>query len=267
MLHTSISRLPVSVCMISGADGDRIGRALASVSGWTTEIIVVLNQEVSDGTEEIARQHGAKVFREPWKGHIAQKNSAAEKATQPWILGLDTDEELSGELQAEIKALFAKACIEKRSAYSFPRCTFHCGRWIRHGDWYPDRQTRLWKKGLAHWAGVDPHDRLEVKGGVGRLKADLLHYSFKNIDHQISKIGPYSSDFVRQRLKDGRGASAVDLAFRPFWRFIRGYFLKLGFLDGWPGFYIAGANSFTALTRYAKVKEAMLQKNEPHHRE
>jgi glycosyltransferase involved in cell wall biosynthesis len=79
--------LPISVCMISGPDSARIGRALKSVQGWVAETIVLVNDDVTDGTDKIAIEHGAKVFRESWKEHIAQKNSAADKATQPWILG------------------------------------------------------------------------------------------------------------------------------------------------------------------------------------
>src|SRR5207302_4957859 len=97
-----MNRLPISVCIISGAEARRIGRALESVAEWTTEIIVVLNAEVRDGTEEIALKHGAKVFREPWKGYVAQKNSALNKATQPWLLNVDADEAVSPELRSEL---------------------------------------------------------------------------------------------------------------------------------------------------------------------
>ena len=90
-----MNRLPISVCMISGAEAGRIGQALASVASWTSEIIVVLNQEAADGTDQIAASFGAKVFREAWEGHVAQKNSALAKASQPWILGLDADEAVS----------------------------------------------------------------------------------------------------------------------------------------------------------------------------
>ena len=130
-----MNRLPISVCLISGVEAHRIGRALESVAGWTSDIVVVLNEDVRDGTEEIARNHGARVFREPWKGHVAQKNSAAAKAAQPWILGLDTDEVVSPELREEIVRRFARpGGAEPFAAYSFPRCTFYLGRWIRHGD-------------------------------------------------------------------------------------------------------------------------------------
>src|SRR5437667_5569524 len=139
-----MNRLPISVSMISGAEAGRIPRALESVAGWTSETVVVLNEEVRDGTDEIARAQGAKVFREPWKGHVAQKNAAAQKAAQEWILGLDADEAVSRELREEIQALFAAGeRLAPFAAFSFPRLTKFCGRWIRHVDWYPDRGTRL----------------------------------------------------------------------------------------------------------------------------
>lgn|ERR1051325_3733553 len=247
--------LPISVCMISGAEAARIGRALESVAGWTSETIIVLNEEVGDGTEEIARQHGAKVFREAWQGHIAQKNSAASRAQQEWLLGLDADEAVSPELRVEIEQLFADPPrLARFSALSFPRFSRFCGRWIRHGDWYPDRQTRLWRRGKACWGGVDPHDRLVVQGTVGSLRGDLQHFSAETINQRLQKIIPFSDEFVRQHLEDRR-PGIFELAARPFWRFLRAYFLKLGFLDGWQGFYIAAHTAFSTLVRYAKLRE------------
>ena len=247
--------LPLSVCMISGAEAPRIGRALASVIGLAREIIVVLNEQVDDGTDAIARQHGATVIREPWRGFIAQKNSSADKATQPWLLNLDADEVVSPELAAEIAAVVA-APNPPHAAYEFPRCTFYAGRWIRHGDWYPDRVLRLWRRQAARWAGEDPHARLQVNGSIGRLRPDLLHYSNDSIAHQIAKIAPYHTEFVKRRVAEGAPAGAVELVFRPCWRFLRAYVFRLGFLDGWQGFYIAALGSFSTLTRYALVREA-----------
>ena len=251
------ARLPISVCVISGPEERRLGRMLESVAAWTREIILVLNDDVRDGTEEIARRYGAIVFREPWKGHIAQKNSAAAKATQPWLLGLDADEVVSPELRTEIKQTLAEpAKAEQFAAFGFPRLTFFCGRWIRHGDWYPDRGTRLWRRGLAEWGGVDPHDKLIVRGAVGWLRSDLLHYNAESIDRQLAKITAFSTDFVRQAQARQRPATWGDLAFRPGWRFLRSYFFRLGFLDGWQGYYIAWMTAFYTATRYAKVREA-----------
>lgn len=251
-------KLPISVCLISGAEAHRIGQALKSVAEWTSEIVVVLNEDVRDGTDKIAESFGAKVYREPWRGFIKQKNSVSEKATQPWILGLDADEVVSDSLRAEISATLKQTATS--AAYEFPRCTFFFGRWIRHGDYYPDRVTRLWRKECAHWAGIEPHAHLEVRGELGRLESDLLHYSNESIDRQIAKIAPYSDDFVRDYLAKNKRVSTIDLVFRPIWRFVRAYFLKLGFLDGVAGIYIAGLTAFSTLTRYMKVLEAQ-QKN------
>jgi glycosyltransferase involved in cell wall biosynthesis len=254
-----MNKLPISVSMISGAEEARIGRALESVCGWVSEIIIVLNADVQDGTEAIAMRYGAKVFREPWKGHVAQKNSAAAKVTQPWVLGLDADEVISPDLQQELVHLFSSPQMTARyAAYSFPRCTFYLGRWIRHGDWYPDRQTRLWQRDHATWQGIDPHDKLVVDGTVRRLRGELLHYSMKNLDCHLAKIKTYADYFTKHQLAQKRHFGIVQLMVRPSWRFFRAYFLRCGFLDGWQGYYIACLNAFSAATRYAKVCEANL---------
>jgi len=251
-------KLPISVCYISGAEAHRIGQSLKSVADWTSEIVVVLNDNVHDGTDKIAESFGAKVFREPWRGFIKQKNSVSDKATQPWVLGIDADEVVSDSLRSEIAATLKQS--PAFSAYEFPRCTFFFDRWIRHGDYYPDRVTRLWRKDCAHWAGIEPHAHLNVRGKIGRLKSDLLHYSNESIDRQIAKIAPYSDDFVRDYLENNKHVGTIDLVGRPFWRFVRAYILKLGFLDGRAGLYIASLTAFSTLTRYMKVLEAQ-QKN------
>jgi len=254
-------RLPISVSMIAGNEAHRIQRVLDSVSGWVAEIIVVINDDVADGTDKIAEASGAKVFREPWKGYGPQKNSATDKATQPWLLNLDADEEVTPALRDEIR----RALLEPGScvAFSFPRCTRFCGRWIRHGDWYPDRQTRLWRRGKARWSGVQVHETLEADGLVGRLRSDLLHHLTETIDRQIAKISAYTGAFVRDRQLQQRRAGGWDLMVRPAWRFVRCFFFRLGFLDGWQGCYIAWMTAFYTATRYAKIRAAQERKDQP----
>ncbi len=245
--------------MISGAEAHRIERALQSVADWTAEIVIVLNADVQDETEAIAKRYGAIVARETWKGFVGQKNSAADRAAQPWILGLDADEVVPLALQEEIaRTVTSSAQPQTHGAFSFPRCTYYCGRWIRHGDWYPDRVTRLWRKSAARWAGIEPHAYLDVQGVTGRLHSDLHHFSNESIDRQIAKIAPYSDSFVQHCLQHQRNAGVLDLAIRPWWRFLRAYIFKRGFLDGWPGYYIAWLSAFSTVTRYAKVREVHL---------
>ena len=177
-------------------------------------------------------------------------------------MNLDADEIVSPGLAEEI-ANTVSAASSPHAAYEFPRCTFYCGRWIRHGDWYPDRVCRLWRKDSADWAGEEPHAALEVRGSVGRLHSDLLHHSNQSIAGQIAKIAPYHAEFAKRRTAAGKSAGIFALVVRPWWRFMRGYFFRLGFLDGWQGFYIAALASFSTLTRQAMVREAQTPKQSP----
>lgn len=256
-MSAAAESLPISVCLVSGAEAHRIGRALESTAGWTRELVVVLDDRAEDNTAKIVEGFGGRVFREPWKGFIGQKNSAAAKCEQPWILNLDADEAVSPELRSELMRLFAEpARLASGAAWEFPRCTYYCGRWIRHGDWYPDRVRRLWRRGKARWVGEEPHARLEVDGRVGRLRADLLHHSNESIERHVAKIIPYQRGFVERRLAEGGSAGWFELGVRPVWRFFRAYVVRRGFLDGWPGLYIAWLNAFSTLTRHAMVREA-----------
>ena len=253
------ARLPISVCLIAANEAHRIRGTLESVAGWTSEIIVVLNDNVNDGTDKIAESFGAKVFREPWKGHIKQKNSAAQKASNEWILGIDSDEVVSPPLRAEIQKWFAAPVKPQDiAALSFPRCTFYCGRWIYHGDWYPDRQIRLWRRGLAEWGGVDPHDKLIVQGKIQKLKSNLQHFSNESVNAHIQKVIPFTDEFVRQH-SGSPGPQISGMWIRPIWRFVRAYFFRLGFLDGWQGCYIAWLNAFSTASKYAKLREQQLK--------
>jgi glycosyltransferase involved in cell wall biosynthesis len=255
--------LPISVCVIASNEAHRLRRALDSVQGWTNEIILAIDDEVTDGTDKIAAAYGAKIFSQPWRGHAGHRNFASSHATQPWLLAIDADEVVSGPLRDEIIAAFQNhARRPLPAAYSFPRLSFFAGRWIRHGNWYPDRKVRLWRKEAGQWEG-DPHEKLVLQGDVVPLRADLFHFSNENIDHLLGKIGAVSTNFVRQKRARGQSAGFLDLAVRPFWKFFRAYILRLGFLDGWPGYFIAWMDAFSTVTRYAKVIEAEQEPTTP----
>src|SRR6185437_14044494 len=147
--------------------------------------------------------------------------------------------------------------------YEFPRCTLYCGRWIRHGDWYPDRVRRLWRKDKSKWIGVDPHAALEMGAPPGRLRNQLLHHSAETINHQVAKTVKYADNFAEDQAAKKRRVGMFDLMFRPFWRFWRAYVFKLGFLDGWQGFAIAWMTSFYTFLRYVRVREDQVTKPPP----
>jgi glycosyltransferase involved in cell wall biosynthesis len=250
-----MTKLPISVCLVAGNEAHRIRPALDSVKGWTSEIILAIDDRVTDGTDKIAAAYGAKIISQPWSGHAAHRNFASDHATQPWLLAIDADEVVSDKLRDEIIAVFQSHGAESLpAAFSFPRLSWFGGRWIRHGDWYPDRKVRLWRKAAGKWEG-DPHEKLVLQGQVIPLRADLFHYSNENIDQMLGKIQVVSTIFARQCQTRRRGAGWADLVIRPGWKFFRAYVIRLGFLDGWPGYFIAWVNAFSTVARYAKVIE------------
>ena len=250
------SRLPISVCIVTGNEAHRIRPALDSVKDWVAEIVLAIDDKVTDGTDKIAAEYGAKIVSQPWRGHTAHRNFASAQASQPWLLAIDADEVVSDALRDEIATAFqTHAAARPPAAYSFPRLSYFGGRWIRHGNWYPDRKVRLWRRDAGHWEG-DPHEKLVLQGTVVSLRSRLFHFTSENIDHMLGKIGVVSAIFVRQCQSRNRRTRWTDLAIRPFWKFFRAYILRLGFLDGWPGYFIAWTDAFSTVTRYAKVIEA-----------
>ncbi len=259
---TAVQRLPISVCMIAGAEAARIRRALASVAEWTTEIIIVLNEEVDDGTDPIAAEFGAKIFRHPWAGFREQKNIAQSYASQPWVLQLDADEEVSDVLRAEICDFFSGE-HERFAGASFPRKVWFLGRWITHGDWYPDRVLRLYRRDTGRWGGSAEHCFVELKGARKKLRADLLHYTNPNIAGYVNKINYYSDIFLQRQLAEKGRWSAVATIFHAAWRFVRAYFFRLGFLDGYPGFFIAATTAYGTLVRHSRLYEHLHSQSPP----
>ncbi|MCL5096544.1 MAG: glycosyltransferase family 2 protein [Candidatus Omnitrophica bacterium] len=250
----SVNRLPISVCMVSGAEAPRIGRALASVADWTREIVVVLNVEVNDGTAEIAERYGARIYRHPWQGFREQKNLALDYARQPWVLALDADEEVSEELGGSIIEFLNKPGGGFSGA-RFARKTHFLGRWITHGDWYPDRVLRLFTRGEGRWSGSVEHCRIEISGAVKNLAGDLLHYSNPTIASYVQKINYFADLFLERQLAQKARWSAPRTVVHAAWRFIRAYVFRGGFLDGYPGFFIAVSTAYATLVRYSRLYE------------
>lgn len=261
-MSTGSQKLPLSVCVIAHNEADRIRACLDSVKALATEIVLVYN-DCTDGTEVIARDdYGAAIYEESWHGHRDQKNIALSKATQPWVLCIDSDEVVSDELARSIRA-FVEANDPAWAGASFPRKVWFLGRWITHGDWYPDYSLRLVRNGKAKWAGSREHDKMDLQGESRKLAGDLLHYSFRDLNHQASKIAYFGDIFVERKAANYGPWHTPPVVFRSFWRFFRAYFLRRGFLDGFPGFYIAFFQAFATFYRYSKIYEAKLQEKEP----
>jgi glycosyltransferase involved in cell wall biosynthesis len=253
--------LPLSVVIVARNEAHNLPRCLASVRGWTAEIVVALNDTVDDSAA-LAAAHGARVHDLPWQGYRDTKNAALALAAHPWVLSLDADEEVSPALRADLEAFFRPAAggpapAEAFSGARFPRLVWFIDRWIRHGDWYPDLSLRLFRRDRARWGGdAFVHEKIDCTGPVATLAGPLHHYSFPTLSSHVAKINPFADLFLRQHRARGTRFSVAAAVTRPFWRFFRAYILRRGFLDGFPGFYIAVATAFGAFVRYSRLYEA-----------
>lgn len=240
--------LPLSISLIASNEAKNLPRCLDAVCGIAQEIVIVHN-DCTDQTVAIAQQYGATVYEHPWSGHCQQKNRSLAYCSQQWVLCLDCDEVPSTALLKEITDFIKHS--QGFSGASFPRCSRFLGRWIRHGDWYPDRKVRLTKRDCAQWIGQE-HEQLKVLGKIKPLREDLLHYTAENLNHTLKKIIAYSDRFVEKN--PHRRPNAMTVIFRAQWRFFRSYFLRMGFLDGYPGYLLATTCAYEVLIKYSKLR-------------
>lgn len=246
----------ISACVITHNEEAKIGRCLASVA-WCDEIIV-LDSFSTDRTLEICREYTDKIYQHEWMGYIGQRNLIREMATNPWVLFLDADEEVSPQLRRALQKEFAERTGEI-VGYRFPRQVYYLGKWIRHGEWYPDIKLRLFKKSEGRSAGVEPHDQVVVNGAVKTIHAPLWHYTYDDIWDHLNTMNRFSGISAEAKYRGGARFRWRDFLFRPAWRFFKGYVIKLGLLDGRRGFLIAAISSVGVAMKYAKLWEVELQ--------
>ncbi|MBL8841217.1 MAG: glycosyltransferase family 2 protein [Planctomycetes bacterium] len=256
----SVPTLPVSLCVITRDEEQRLARCLASAPFAAD--IVVLDSGSTDRTVALAQAAGARTFVEPFRGHVAQKARAVELARHDWVLCLDADEELSPELAAAVVRVLS-APRDAVAGYELARKTCYAGRFIEHGGWWPEWRLRLFDRRRGGWTGRDPHDRVEVAGGpVARLDGALFHYAYRDLEHHLDKVNRYTTTMAAGLAEHGKRFRWSDLLFRPLARFVRMYLLRRGFLDGGRGFLLATIGAFYVFLKYAKLWER--QRGTPH---
>jgi glycosyltransferase involved in cell wall biosynthesis len=242
----------ISACIITFNEENNIRRCLESVT-WCDEI-VILDSFSTDRTIEICREFTDRIYQHKWMGYVGQRNLIRKKARHEWVLYLDADEAVSPALREEILAEFDRD-DPNIAGYQFPRLVCFLGKWIRHGDWYPDIKLRLFKKTRGRSVGSEPHDYVVVMGALKRLKNPIHHYTYRDISDYLRTTNRYTTIAAEGKKRDGGRFSWRDWLFRPPWRFARGYLLKRGFLDGWHGLLIATVNAFGVAMKYAKIRE------------
>jgi len=237
----------LSATIIAQDEERDVPGCIESLQGFCDEILVV-DGGSRDRTRELAARLGARVLERPFDDFARQHEFARTEARGEWVLSIDADERASPELRA---AAFGSA-----AAYALPFKNHFRGVWLRHGGFWPDRHVRLFRRDVCRY---DPrrtvHEKLIVPGPIARLDAPILHYTYDSLADCLAKMERYGEQAARMLHAQGARAGAWDVAFRPLWRFVRGYLLRLGFLDGAPGAAMAWARAYEAFRRYALLWE------------
>jgi glycosyltransferase involved in cell wall biosynthesis len=247
--------MTLSVAIVSLNEEANLGRTLESVK-WADEIVVV-DSGSSDRTCEIARQYGAKVVVEPWRGYAAQKNFAIEHCTKTWVLSLDADEEISSDLAQEIRNVISDP--NAMDGYRMPRLNLFLGRELRHGGFYPDPKLRLFRRGMGFVTGRDPHDRVELRNvsqnRIGRFRSPMVHYTYPTLYLYLEHMNRYSTVWNEVEGAKPQDFSLNAIVLRPVATFIYNYFIRLGFLDGREGLLLHLYHAGYVSWKYAKAWE------------
>ncbi len=247
--NRSMERL--SATIITYNEEANIAEALERVA-WVDEIVVV-DCGSTDGTLDICRRYTEKIFRRAWTGYVDQKNYAVEKASNNWVFSLDADERPSLELESEIRSL--RSAGFQYAGYRIPRVAFFMGRWIRHGEWYPDYQLRLFDRRRGRWQGGRVHESVRVEGAEGFLKGDIQHFTYRSLSDYLKRLDTYSTLAAEDYRLKGRRSSATKIIGTPPLTFLKGYLVKGGFLDGLPGLMVAVMAAISVYFKYAKLYE------------
>jgi len=242
--------LPLSLVVITRDAAESLAECLASAP-FASDIVVV-DSGSRDDTVEIARRSGARVLVEAWRGFGPQKNFAVAAAKHDWVLCLDADERATPELEASIRSAFAAG--PPSAAYAFARRNRFLGRWLAHGEGYPDWNLRLFDRRRARWSDDPVHEHVVADAPVVRLGGDLLHASAESIEDYVAKQNRYTTLQAEAMHARGERAGFVRLALSPAARFLRFYVLKLGFLDGAAGFAHVAIGAFASFLKYAKLR-------------
>ncbi len=254
-LVIKVKKYPVSAFVICMNEESQIRRCLESIS-WCQEIIVI-DSGSTDKTLEICREYTDKVLHRDWSGYVDQKRFGLEQCNCEWVLNIDADEEVSEELKKEIIEITEQDKTSRIpiNGYHISRVVFYLNRWWRNGGWYPEYRLRLCRKSHTSWGGTDPHEKAIIEGPTEKLKGELHHFTYRDIQDQVTRLNKFASSAAQSMIKKRKKASLLQMIFRPIFRFVKFFIVKKGFLDGTAGLIVALLEAYYVFLKYAKVWE------------
>jgi glycosyltransferase involved in cell wall biosynthesis len=244
-----LPRLALSLVVVAHDAGKELADCLASGS-FAAEAIVV-DSGSRDDTVEIARRFGARVIVQPWLGYGPQKNFAVKQAAYDWVLCLDADERVSPALERSIRGALSEP---QHAAYAMARRNRFLGRWLAHGEGYPDWNVRLFDRRRARWSEDVVHEHVVADRSIGRLGGDLLHASAESLDRYLAKQNRYTTLQAEAMHARGERSSSFRLVVSPLARFLRFYVFRAGFLDGTAGLVHITIGAFASFSKHAKLR-------------
>ncbi|ODS24352.1 benzoate transporter [Candidatus Endobugula sertula] len=243
--------LPISAVIITLNEEKNILRCLTSVA--FCEDIVVIDSGSTDETVTIAQNMGARTLFRDWLGFGPQKQFAVEQAKYDWVLCIDADEVVSEALYHSIRKIDLKNTAF--AGYLMPRRNHFLGKALKHGEGYPDLSLRLFNRQTGQWSQDSVHEKVKVNGQIEKLTGDLLHFSEETIASYLHKQNRYTSLQAQMLFDRQAPCNTSQCITSPLVRFIKLYFLRLGFLDGLPGFIHITIGCFNAFCKYSKLLE------------
>lgn len=246
----------ISAVIISFNEQDRIECCIKSLQSVVDDI-VVLDSFSTDNTEVICKKLGVRFYQAHFKGYRDQKNDALALAKYDHVISLDADEALSDELCKSIQTV---KMDWKFDAYYCNRLNNYCGQWVHHSNWYPDRKIRLFDRRKGKWGGYNLHETVQMDSGskISSLKGDLLHWVHNTYDEHIDKANKFSTIGAIEYYKNGRRANAFSPFVHMTSTFIKSFFLRRGYKDGFNGFVICSICAYTTFFKYVKLHRLIL---------
>ncbi|MGE5279816.1 MAG: glycosyltransferase family 2 protein [Deltaproteobacteria bacterium] len=251
-----MSKVPLSVVILTKNEQDNIAACIASVRDWADEVLVV-DDFSTDDTVRIAQEAADKVLIRKMEVEGTHRNWAYAQAKNLWVLSLDADEKVTPELRVEIDAALADT---PHACFSVPLRNFIGDYWVRYGGWYPAGKVRLLRKDKFKYEEVGVHPRAEVQGSCGHLTKDIIHKGYPDFEHFLASLNRQTTLEARKWIVTGRRMGGGRITWRAIDRFFRRFVGKRGWKDGFIGFMVAFFDTLYQIMSYAKYRQMLLEK-------